>query len=266
MSSLEYKPVKELMKVHLCDTCGETYGSRSAYLRHHHSKHLDKPCLERHCWTCGITYKRKDVFTRHLNTKKHLKNAETFQMDSTTQVYCEDWYSYMHTIEKEDESTDTEMPPPMYKPSTYIQNLRTDAAIIPLENTVPQEDSRLFQAPPNGYFYTINEHQPTNIQNQFEDIISTENLNNVISEISQDPVISPVSSPEYTEMTTIHTPDFTDMLSGMTYEELTLLNTTLNQEVDTIDTLLDPPVQYNIIDEVGNTDSDVWELLPPADW
>jgi hypothetical protein len=80
---------------------------------------------------------RSDNYKRHLQTPKHINKAAEY-MDASREKSNDDYYTYMHELEP----STSDMPPPKYRPSCKVKNLRKDPAIIPTEATIPQEDPR----------------------------------------------------------------------------------------------------------------------------
>jgi uncharacterized C2H2 Zn-finger protein len=285
----KYQIHKEKLQFRLCEQCGQTFSRRSTLIRHQHTVHTEHPCeAMMSCWTCGLMY-RSDNYQRHLQTPKHINKAAQY-MDNSREKSKDDYYTYMHEFEP----STSEMPPPKYRPSCKVKDLRTDPAIIPIEATIPQEDPRTAKQisfmdlltdesqPPT--IPTTHEKAPINTVNTAppeEMLIQTEDILNIITDLEEMGIpvtLENSDEPKPTKEQLIEKPtecnaaeedlppdlqtiDFQDLMKTMDMNHLNLLEDSLLEEIINIDELLNP--DWHTLDSTGVTDS-INNLEPPT--
>jgi hypothetical protein len=242
------------------------------------------------CWTCGIQYNREDNYKRHLTTPKHINKAAEYMDEDSKTSGSEDYYTYLYVLENKDI-----MPPPTYRPTKFA-HLRDSPCIIPLIPTIPQNDPRTEEKISFTDLLRSDEEVNMNIDDKVEniddkieispteptmtvdEIVSKENIQNIIQELTEmgipvttDQIETEVNAVdiEMSEATEETPPPeefdeliltFEDIIKEMNLDHLQHLENTLEEEVNNIDEFLNP--NWTTLDSVGNT-VDITSLQPP---
>ena len=138
-----------------CEFCPFSAKSRSGLQNHIHRKHsIENSGLQ--CWTCGKQFTKQELIDQHYKTVLHQINCKKVENEDRSEKPTETIENIIREYQekrekkrkrsKEYKLQETSGSNPFQKirrrDKTPVKFLRTDPAIIPLENTMPQADPR----------------------------------------------------------------------------------------------------------------------------
>ena len=147
---------KEKKEDRECKFCSFTAKSPNGLQNHIHRKHSLETPSGLMCWTCGREFTKQNLIDQHYKTVLHQINCKKLEKEEKSEMHpqtiqniikehqekrekqCK--WSFQCSVIEEPGTSTTQKTKKSNK--TPVKYLRTEPAIIPLENTMPQADPR----------------------------------------------------------------------------------------------------------------------------